>query len=677
MFRHFGSWFWSRTCVGCFVHGVLRRMVRRGWTPIFFPAGWTQIIRCRRPPSVQWPIVHKEIPKRSHSPVSRIQAPKQQSLPKTTDPVKSKIMRIEAALTALGQEQSEARASLEEALKKARTQVPESRDTTSRPPEASLAEANAKIVRLEGSLAALGPDDIAERRVLEDALAKVRARAIIAPVGQRLDECKKCCERAAKRLEKAQEVVCEALNLRSHVAQLEGDLRQSHRLATEKISAETSLKQRIDLLMQEVASFEGPRASTSFWGHRVGVGASLQVRICVNVRFDRGGRQKTQMARRRCAVKWCKSAGARYGHRGVRVGEATNPGPPKRLQRSLASASQSNRFEILSSEDELEIPTTVPASSGAVRAVQEARESQAPRRVGRLVLVSQGVDPFPRMVPPAVEVMPGPTVGDTDTDIPHHVIGTLRDSDTDETMSIGQISGDGLVGVGEVDEFSVHSDEAVSVAGEGPESEVGSPFRKPAKQMLHTMSSACAGPTGMAAEHLCPLLDSTRDSDLLMELGCSFAQGRVPAEVIPLLRLGRITALQKPSGGIRGIVVGDVFRRLVARTRAQQLNAAVERATSPFQYALTTRAGVECVAHVVQTLTDLDPGATVLSVDGVGAFDLISRGAMLQGLRGVEGREAALPFVSLFCSSSSTYIWEDDAGITILSKEKGVNRVTP
>ena len=93
-------------------------------------------------------------------------------------------------------------------------------------------------------------------------------------------------------------------------------------------------------------------------------------------------------------------------------------------------------------------------------------ESQAPRHIGCLVL------PIPRMVPPAVEAMPAPTVGDTDTNIPHHVIGTPLDSDTDETMSVGQISGDGVVGVGEVDEFSVHSDEAVSVAGEGPEPEV-------------------------------------------------------------------------------------------------------------------------------------------------------------------------------------------------------------
>ena len=155
--------------------------------------------------------------------------------------------------------------------------------------------------------------------------------------------------------------------------------------------------------------------------------------------------------------------------------------------------------------------------------------------------------------------------------------------------------------------------------------------------------------TGMAAEHLRPLLDPTRDSDLLWELGCSFAQGRVPAEVISLLRLGRIIALQKPSGGIRGVVVGDVFRRLVAHNGAPIEHAAVERATSPFQYALTTRAGVECVAHVVHTLTDLDPGATVLSVDGVGAFDLTSRGAMLQGLRGVEGGEAAPTFAMEVC----------------------------
>ena len=39
------------------------------------------------------------------------------------------------------------------------------------------------------------------------------------------------------------------------------------------------------------------------------------------------------------------------------------------------------------------------------------------------------------------------------------------------------------------------------------------------------------------------------------------------------IRQGRMIALQKPLGGVRGIVVGDVVRRLVARTMAQQHSA--------------------------------------------------------------------------------------------------------
>ena len=93
-----------------------------------------------------------------------------------------------------------------------------------------------------------------------------------------------------------------------------------------------------------------------------------------------------------------------------------------------------------------------------------------------------------------------------------------------------------------------------------------------------------------------------------------------------------MTALQKPSGGVRGIVVGDFVRRLVARTLAQQLAPAVELAISPFQFALTTKLGCECVAHIAQTLTDLDGNTTLLSVDGIGAFNLISRSAMLQAM---------------------------------------------
>ena len=118
-----------------------------------------------------------------------------------------------------------------------------------------------------------------------------------------------------------------------------------------------------------------------------------------------------------------------------------------------------------------------------------------------------------------------------------------------------------------------------------------------------------------------------------------------------VVRLGRMTALQKQDGGVRGIVAGDVLRRLVSRTTAQQIMPAVERFTSPFQYALRTRAGTECVAHVLQALTDSDPHTTVLSIDGISAFDMIARRAMLEALF----RQIVL--------RKSTYLWDDDLGV--------------
>ena len=98
------------------------------------------------------------------------------------------------------------------------------------------------------------------------------------------------------------------------------------------------------------------------------------------------------------------------------------------------------------------------------------------------------------------------------------------------------------------------------------------------------------------------------------------------------------------------------MRIMVARTVAQSITPAVEAATSPFQYAPATKSGAECVAHAIQSLTDLDSRATVLSIDGISAFDLISRAAMLDGVSTVEGGDSVLPFVLQFHSEPSKYL---------------------
>ena len=93
--------------------------------------------------------------------------------------------------------------------------------------------------------------------------------------------------------------------------------------------------------------------------------------------------------------------------------------------------------------------------------------------------------------------------------------------------------------------------------------------------------------------------------------------------------------------------MGEILGSLIARSIAKQTAKSVEAAAVPFQHALSTKAGRECVADILQTLTDLDDQATVLSIDGIRAHDLTPRSAMLEGLLKT-GKNEILLFVRCF-----------------------------
>ena len=88
---------------------------------------------------------------------------------------------------------------------------------------------------------------------------------------------------------------------------------------------------------------------------------------------------------------------------------------------------------------------------------------------------------------------------------------------------------------------------------------------------------------------------------------------------------------------------------------------------------MTTKAGCECIAHTLQGLTEIDQEATITSIDGVGAFDLISRRAMLECLR--EESSEAVPFARMFYGQTSEFFWVSDSGeIHSIPKEKAESR---
>ena len=175
------------------------------------------------------------------------------------------------------------------------------------------------------------------------------------------------------------------------------------------------------------------------------------------------------------------------------------------------------------------------------------------------------------------------------------------------------------------------------------------------KNVRTARKGVAGGPSGMTHDHLRLLLESLKDLHLFFAVCDFWAKGQVPREAVNGIKLGRMTALRKENGGVRGIVAGEVVRRVQAKTIAQQLGPAVKAATAPNQYALSTRAGCECIAHALQAVTELDQEATVTTIDGISAYDSISRRAMLLGLDGVAGGRQALPFVRLEDASGTVH----------------------
>ena len=174
---------------------------------------------------------------------------------------------------------------------------------------------------------------------------------------------------------------------------------------------------------------------------------------------------------------------------------------------------------------------------------------------------------------------------------------------------------------------------------------------------------AAAGPSGATNEHLRILLDDEVDSQLLHCAAQRLAQADVPAPALAAIRVGRIVALQKPDGrGIRALVIGDVLRRLVGRVLAQVFALRLETACLPFQYGLSTRAGAEALPRVLRAATEVDPRATILSVDAVGAYDHVSRQAMLAALHARPELRPLLAYARQFYGAASTYTWTDGQG---------------
>ena len=124
------------------------------------------------------------------------------------------------------------------------------------------------------------------------------------------------------------------------------------------------------------------------------------------------------------------------------------------------------------------------------------------------------------------------------------------------------------------------------------------------------------GLSGMRNEHLKCIAYSPRTADMasLYTAANILARAEIPAEIKMAVALARMTALDKGKGKVRGIATGDTFRRAVAKTLAQQFAEEFDKACSPFQFALSTRAGTDCVGHALREISKQHPEKVIINL---------------------------------------------------------------
>ena len=184
---------------------------------------------------------------------------------------------------------------------------------------------------------------------------------------------------------------------------------------------------------------------------------------------------------------------------------------------------------------------------------------------------------------------------------------------------------------------------------------------------------AAAGPSGVTNEHLRLVLTDAEEIRLLHGAAVRFARANIPPDILQAVRQGRMVALRKPNGSVRALVVGDVFRRLVSKALARHYAAQLQEACLPFQFGLSSRAGTEALYRCLRTATEIDPHATILSLDARGAFDHVSRQAMLGALQANPALTPLHPYARMWYGTDSAYQWVDEHGTvhTITQSEGG------
>ena len=103
-------------------------------------------------------------------------------------------------------------------------------------------------------------------------------------------------------------------------------------------------------------------------------------------------------------------------------------------------------------------------------------------------------------------------------------------------------------------------------------------------------------------------------------------QGACPPNARPFIYGGALTPIEKPNGGIRPIVVGNIFVKCVGKALASALAGRFRDELQPKgQFGVATSNGGEAITHALRVGLAANEGWISLQLDFRNAFNEIKR----------------------------------------------------
>ena len=330
-------------------------MVRKGWSTLDVPSGWVQIVRGPRPKSEKWPLAKPagsgSSPKgavgrwRSQGGRQGVPATRAPDPEMVQDAANQRVVKLEAALRAMGDYDGPEVASLKSSLQKAREAA------RSKPLQEQIAETEAFISRAQKRLSPMEEERVREQQLLDKALLRqerlrrdleVERKKRVTPENQPIQPPPDwgaqidCFVGAAG----------QAAPSRARFVRSDGDstaqCSRGGESCQEVPPGRFCPRLRRGVGGMDELSTTGNARRSGFWqgngGHQIGRGVGGRRSADATVDTTPIHSHEHGPLSVRCHRSHWRNA--RYALRGVRVGEADNPGPRRQNRHRSASSSE-------------------------------------------------------------------------------------------------------------------------------------------------------------------------------------------------------------------------------------------------------------------------------------------------------------------------------------------------